>query len=381
MTEDSPASGGGDRKADDKKEEPKQPRRLRWPIVVGGLIVVAFVALVLVVIFQPHPDVWTDDATVTVHYATVAPRVSGQIVSVQVNDNQPVRAGQVLATIDPRDLRAAVDIANGMLEQDQAQFDNASANLAQQPPVIDQQHAAVASAEARLAFARADARRFSNLAASGAGTGQQRQQAASQLRQEMASLDSARSALETQQRRVAVLTSQRSAADAAIRTDQARLAQARLNLSYTTITAPIDGVVGNRSVQVGDYVAPGTALLTVVPLDSAYIESNYREEALRHMRPGQHVRIHVDAYAIDLDGIVQSVPPASGAEFAPIAPSNATGNFTKIVQRLPVKIVVAPGQPLARLLRVGFSVETTVHTGLADVVGAQQASSVPVLGN
>ena len=140
-------------------------------------------------------------------------------------------------------------------------------------------------------------------------------------------------------------------------------------------------MVGNRSVQVGDYVAPGTALLTVVPLDSAYIESNYREEALRHMRPGQHVRIHVDAYAIDLDGIVQSVPPASGAEFAPIAPSNATGNFTKIVQRLPVKIVVAPGQPLARLLRVGFSVETTVHTGLADVVGAQQASSVPVLGN
>ncbi len=112
--------------------------------------------------------------------------------------------------------------------------------------------------------------------------------------------------------------------------------------------------------------------MVVVPLDQVYIEANYREVALRHVLPGQHVRIHVDAYDIDLDGVVDSVPPASGAAFAAIQPNNATGNFTKIVQRLPVKIVVSPGQTLARLLRLGFSVETTIHTGLADVADEQR---------
>ena len=317
----------------------------------------------------------------TVHYATVAPRVGGQIATVQVNDNQPVTAGQVLATIDPRDLQAAADVAAGTLAQDHAQFDNASANVDRQPPLISQQQAAVASAEARLAFAQADAKRFANLAAAGAGTAQQRQQADSQLRQEQAAVDSARSALQAQLRQVNVLRTQQSTASAAIGTDEARLRQAQLNLSYATITAPVDGVVGNRAVEVGNYVAPGAALMTVVPLDRVYIEANYREVDLRHVLPGQPVRIHVDAYDIDLDGMVQSVPPASGVTFAPIPPSNATGNFTKIVQRLPVKILVSPDQPLARLLRVGFSVETTIHTGLADVVAAQRTAGTPVLGN
>ena len=365
------------------KDEPKpQPKRkARWPFLVVGVILLAFVAGVLVIVYQPHPDVWTDDATVTVHYATVAPRVGGQVATVQVNDNQLVKVGQILATIDPRDLQAAVDIAAGMLAQDHAQFDNASANVDRQPPIINQQQAAVTSAEARLAFAQADARRFTNLAAAGAGTSQQRQQADSQLRQEVASVDSARSALLAQQRQVDVLRTQQSSAAAAIKTDEARLAQAQLNLSYATITAPVDGVVGNRFVEVGNYEAPGAALMTVVPLDKVYVEANYREVDLRHVLPGQHVRIHVDAYDIDLDGTVQSVPPASGAAFAPIAPSNATGNFTKIVQRLPVKVVVSPNQPLARLLRVGFSVEATIHTGLADVVGEQRTANTSVLGN
>lgn len=115
--------------------------------------------------------------------------------------------------------------------------------------------------------------------------------------------------------------------------------------------------------------------MAVVPLDQVYIEANYREVDLRHVLHGQHVTVHVDAYNIDLDGVVESVPPASGAPFAPIPPNNATGNFNKIVQRLPVKIVVSPGQPRAKLLRVGFSVETTIHTGLEDVVGEQDASS------
>jgi membrane fusion protein (multidrug efflux system) len=178
-----------------------------------------------------------------------------------------------------------------------------------------------------------------------------------------------------------VLKAQRSASEAAVKADEAQLEQARLNLSYTQIRAPIDGMVGERSVQAGNYVAPGTTLMTVVPLDQVYIEANYLEVDLLHVRSGQPVTIHLDAYDIDLKGTVDSVPPASGAAFAPIAPNNVTGNFTKIVQRLPVKIVVTPGQPLAKLLRVGLSVETTIHTGLDDVVDEQRRSSDRLTGH
>ena len=175
-----------------------------------------------------------------------------------------------------------------------------------------------------------------------------------------------------------MLQAQESSQQGTVKADEAQLEQARLNLSYTKILAPMDGMIGERSVQVGNYVGPGNTLMTLVPLDRVFINANYREEDLRHVLPGQHVRIHVDAYNIDLDGLVDSVPPASGAAFAPIAPNNATGNFTKIVQRLPVKIVVTPGQPLAKLLRVGFSVETTIHTGLANVVSDQSDSGARV---
>jgi membrane fusion protein, multidrug efflux system len=160
-----------------------------------------------------------------------------------------------------------------------------------------------------------------------------------------------------------VLRAQRKAAEATVRADEAALAQARLNLSYTRILAPIDGTIAQRAIQAGDTVSPGTALMALVPLQDVFIVANYREVALRDIRRGQHARIHVDAYDIDLDGIVNDIAPASGAAFSPIAPNNATGNFTKIVQRLPVKITIAPDQPLARLVKVGLSVETTVHTG------------------
>ena len=163
-----------------------------------------------------------------------------------------------------------------------------------------------------------------------------------------------------------------------MREDRAQLDQAQLNLSYTRITAPLDGLIGQRSVQVGDYIAPGGALMTVMPLDAAYIEANYREVALRHVRPGQHVRIHLDAYDADLDGVVDSLAPATGATFAAVAPENATGNFTKIVQRLTVKIDVLPHQPMARLLRVGLSVETYIDTHLADVAAVERHQPAPL---
>jgi membrane fusion protein, multidrug efflux system len=352
----------------------------RWPFLVVGLVVAIFVGAVLYIIFRPRADVWTDDAYVMVHYATIAPRISGQIATVPVDDNDIVKTGQVLATLDPRDNETAVASAEAAVARDRSQFDEIDASVSRQPSIVNEQQAAVVSARAKLAFAQADARRYGNLATTGAGTVQEHQKADSSLQQGQASLDGAEASLEAARRQLDVLKAQRSAAEAAVKADEARLEQARLNLSYTQIRAPIDGMVGERSVQAGNYVAPGTTLMTVVPLDQVYVIANYREVDLLHVRSGQRVTIHLDAYDIDLEGKVDSVPPASGASFAPIAPNNATGNFTKIVQRLPVKIVVTPGQPLAKLLRVGLSVETTIHTGLEDVVDEQRRSSDRVTG-
>jgi membrane fusion protein (multidrug efflux system) len=373
-----------DRKSKDR--EPQDAGGLpaplpRWPLVLAGLVVAIFAAVVLYIIFRPRPDVRTDDAYVMVHYATIAPRISGQVATVPVDDNQVVKTGQVLATLDPRDSETAVASAEAAVARDRSRLDEISATVSRQPSIIAEQQAAVVSARARLAFAQADAHRFGDLAKTGAGSVQEHQQADATLQQGQASLDSAEASLDAARRQLDVLKAQRSAAEAAIKADEAQLDQARLNLSYTRILAPIDGMVGERSVQAGNYVGPGTTLMTVVPLDQVYIEANYREVDLLHVRSGQPVTIHLDAYDVDLKGTVDSVPPASGAAFAPIAPNNATGNFTKIVQRLPVKIVVTPGQPLARLLRVGLSVETTIHAGLEDVVDEQRKSSDQVTGH
>jgi membrane fusion protein (multidrug efflux system) len=355
--------------------------RPRWPLVLAGSFVAIFAATVLFIIFWPRADVRTDDAYVTVHYAAIAPRISGQVATVQVDDNDVVKAGQALATLDPRDNETALAAAEAAVARDRSQLDEISATTSRQPPIIEEQLAAVASARAKLAFAQANARRYGNLATTGAGTMQEYQQADTTLAQGQASLDSAQALLDAARRQLNVLEAEMSATEATVKVDEARLEQAKLNLSYTRIKAPIDGMVGERSVQVGNYVGPGTTLMTVIPLDQVYIEANYREVELLHVRGGQPVTIHVDAYDIDLKGTVASIPAASGASFAPIAPNNATGNFTKIVQRLPVKIMVTPGQPLAKLLRVGLSVETTIHTRLEDVVGEQRGSSGRVTGH
>ena len=366
----------------DAQEIDKLPApRPRWPLLLVGLIVAIFAAVVLFIIFRPQPDIRTSDAYVMVHYATIAPRISGQVATVPVDDNDLVKAGQVLATLDPRDNETALAVAEAAVARDRSQLDEISATVSRQPSIIEEQQAAVASARAKLAFAHDNARRFGNLATTGAGSTQEHQQADTALAQDQASLDGAEASFDAARRQLDVLRAQRSATEATVKADEAQLEQAKLNLSYTKIRAPIDGMVGERSVQVGNYVGPGTMLMTVVPLDQVYIEANYREVDLLHVRGGQSVTIHVDAYDIDLKGRVVNVPAASGAAFAPIAPNNATGNFTKIVQRLPVKIVVTPGQPLAKLLRVGLSVETTIHTGLEDIVGEQRRSSDRVTGH
>jgi membrane fusion protein (multidrug efflux system) len=368
-----------DARAEKPKEETRKPVASQppplWPLGVATIFAAFFAVLVLWIIFRPRADVWTDDAYVTAHIALIAPRISGQVASVEVDDNQQVKAGQVLVTLDPRDYETAVAAAQAAVERDKAQYADASATLARQPPIIEEQEGNAAVARARLAFAEHDARRFGNLAQTGAGTIQQQQQADTNLQESRAQLQSTTASLEAAKKQLDVIRAQQQTAKAAIMVDEARLAQAKLNLSYTRILAPVDGMVGQRAVQVGNVIAPGATLMAVVPLDQAFIVANYLEVDLLHVRAGQKVTIRLDAYRIDLNGVVDSIAPASGVSFAPIQPNNATGNFTKIVQRLPVKITIEPNQPLAKLLRVGFSVETTIHTGLEDVVDEQRRSS------
>ena len=352
-------------------------RRRSWR-TLGILMAIGLIVLVIGVAIAtsgPSPNVWTDDAYVTAHYATVAPRVAGQITSVNVTDNQSVAAGTLLARLDDRDYQVALETANATLARDQAELADSKATLSRQPSVVDQSSAGNPSAEARLTLALSNQRRYRALARSGAGSTQEGEEADEQVKQATSTVEQTRAMTEASRRQEPILIAQVAAAEAAIRADESRVAQARLNLGYTQIYAPVGGMIGRRDVQVGNYVSAGSPLMVVVPLDDIFIEANYRELALRHVLPGQHVRIHVDAYNMDLDGVVDSVPPASGAAFSPLEPNNATGNFTKIVQRLPVKILVRPGQNRARLLRLGFSVETTIETGLPDVVGLQDATA------
>ena len=375
--------GGGDENAKDgdghdEKDDGEDAGRPTWVWWVAGGIALAFVVVLLLVILLPHAHVKTDDAYVTGHYAMVSPRVGGQVASVSVDDNQPVRRGQLLVTIDDRDYRNALAQAEASLAADRARIDQAGAQVVRQPAIILQAEAQVDAAAARVAFAAVDARRYANLARTGAGTVQQRQQADATLREEQAALAQAKAALIAQRRQLDSLRADRQAAVARVGQDEAAVAQARLNLSYTHIVAPIGGTVAEKTVQAGNNVAPGGPLLMIVPLDDVYITANYRELELRHMRPGQPARVHVDAYDIDLAGRVASIAPASGTTFSPIPPNNATGNFTKIVQRLPVKIVIDRRQPLARLLRAGMSVEVSVDTDLADIVALQQQTRARV---
>ncbi|MBN9007953.1 MAG: HlyD family secretion protein [Rhizobiales bacterium] len=314
----------------------------------------------------------TDDAYVKADSTIIAPRVSGYIAQVLVTDNQPVKAGQVLARIDDRDFRTALDQAHADVRAAEAAVRNLDAQIALQQPIIAQETADVTAAEAGLKFAREEQARYDDLMKSGSGTVQRAQQTDAALREKTAQLQHGQSALLAAQKKVDVLTTERS--KSAAQADRARAVdrQMALNLSYTTITAPVDGTVGARTLRVGQYVTAGTQLMAVVPLDAVYIVANFKETQLTHVRQGQPVEVRIDSFHGDrLKGHVDSLSPASGLEFALLPPDNATGNFTKIVQRVPVKIVLDDHR-LAGLLRPGMSAEPTVDTRSAVVAERTQ---------
>ena len=305
----------------------------------------------------------------------IAPKVAGFIKDVLVDDNQQVKAGQLLATIDDRDYQAALDAAQAQLLVARAQSADARATLERQAALIAQADAAVKAAQAEVAFADHETTRYSRLAEQGAGTVQNAQQARSRVDQARARLANAQAALLATRKQVDILDAQVASADGQLKRAEAGLEKANLDLSYTRIVAPVDGMVGERALRVGAYVNPGARLLSVVPLDQAYVVGNFQETQLTHVQPGQPVNISVDTFSGEtLRGHVQSIAPATGVTFAAVKPDNATGNFTKVVQRIPVKIVFDADQPLLQRLRVGMSVEAVIDTE-GDVLAGKEVTA------
>jgi membrane fusion protein (multidrug efflux system) len=305
----------------------------------------------------------TDDAYVQAHSVLISPKISGYISQVPVDDNAAVKAGQALARIDPRDYQTALDQARANVRAAQASIDTLNQQIAQQKLVVEQDRQQVVSDQAALVYSQQDFQRYTALAKDGWGTVQRAQQTQADIREKDAAVQHDTAVVAAANRQIGVFEAQLAQADAGLAQQQASERQAELNLSYTTITAPVDGTVGVRTLRVGEYVQAGTELMAVVPLQAVYITANYKETQLTDVRPGQPVTIDVDTFpGTTVHGHVDSLAPASGQEFALLPPDNATGNFTKIVQRIPVKIVVDPDDSLANLLRPGMSVEPTIDT-------------------
>jgi membrane fusion protein (multidrug efflux system) len=327
----------------------------------------------------------TDDAYVKADYTTVAPKVAGYIATVAVQDNQPVKAGEVLARIDDRDFRTALAQANAEVDAAAAAVRNLDAQIALQQSLIEQAQAAVEVSQSALTFADADAERYRDLVKSGSGTVQRAQQTESARGQATAQLQRDKAGLLAAQKKVDVLVTEREQAKAQLSRSQALASQAELNLGYTTIRAPVDGTVGARSLRIGQFVSAGTQLMAVVPLHATYIVANFKETQLTFVRDGQPVDVRVDSFPnTRLKGHVDSVSPASGLEFSLLPPDNATGNFTKIVQRIPVRITIDDAR-MAGLLRAGMSVEPTVNTKAAVLAArgkppSSHESAVPMAG-
>lgn len=335
-----------------------------------GLALVAGVAVTT----QAGHDYWrvgrllqsTTNAYIRADYTVVSPKISGHITEVLVQDNEAVVAGQVVAQVDDRDVRVALAQAIADVATADAELGNLDAQIAQQKAAIDQEKADIAASKASLTYAQADNTRYDNLKKSGHGTVQRAEKAEADLRQKTAQLRKSRAGLLMAQGKVDILASERAKVQAQRERSLAALHQAELNLSYTSITTAVRGMVGARSLRVGQYVQAGTPLMAVVPLHAVYVVANYKETQLTHVRAGQSAEVEVDSFpGVTLKGHVDSVAPASGLEFALLPADNATGNFTKIVQRVPVKIMLLDNA-LAGSLRPGMSVVATIDTRVKD---------------
>jgi membrane fusion protein (multidrug efflux system) len=319
-------------------------RRRNLVLVILLLLVAAAAAVPGWRYLSSYED--TDDAQVDGHIIAVSSRINGTIVGVYVVDTQPVREGEVLAEIDPADYVVAIEGARARLGQAQAQVESAKADYETALSKVSQDDATSAKAEY-------DVPRLEILAAEGAGRREDYQESLRVAKVARATVDADRASANAALKTVA-------SREAAVKEAQAELDQALLNYSYTKIIAPMTGVIGKKSVEPGQRVQPGESLLAVVPLDDVWVTANFKEDQLRRMQPGQPVDIHVDALGRTFKGYVDGLGSASGERFSLLPPENATGNYVKVVQRIPVRIDLAPGQNSNHRLVPGMSVEPTV---------------------
>lgn len=308
--------------------------------------------------------VTTDDAYVGGNVTPMAPRVAGHIDEILVDDNQRVAAGQLVIRIDDRPFKAALGHAEASVQQQQSALDNLRAQISLQNSMIQQAEADLEAKSAAAVFTTQDAKRYQVLASTRAGSQQDAQRSFAAEGQAKASVAASRAGLAAAKQQLEVLNTQISEATAAVAAAKADVDTAQLDLGFTEIRSPIDGIIGNRLAQVGTYVSPGSYLLTIVPASGLWVDANFKEDQLRHMTDGQVATVYVDIAPDEpLKGHITSLGPATGAIFSVIPPQNATGNFTKIVQRVPVRVTIDKDQAEKVALRPGLSTVVTVDTG------------------
>ena len=302
----------------------------------------------------------TDDAYLKANMLLLSPKVSGYVTQLLINDNQAVKKGDLLIAIESRDYQAKVLQAEAAIEEAEAYKKRLQAMKGTQQAHLGAAQANIAAAQAKLDPFAKDVQRMTALTQRGSAPAQMLDAIKAQSKQAAAELQGQQATFAAQQKQLSTFDVEMTEVEARLKNAQATLALAKMDLEYTQVRAPIDGIIGNRGVQLGQLVRPGLTLAHLVENENIWIEANFKESQLDKMRVGQPVEIKVDAFPeLKLSGTVQSISPASGSEFSILPPENATGNFTKIVQRVPVKIVFDKGADLS-LLKAGFSAEVKV---------------------
>lgn len=308
----------------------------------------------------------TDDAYIKADSIVLSPKISGYVTDVLVHDNQWVKADQPLAKIDPRDFQVKLDQQVASLASAKAEFDTLKNEEQLQANVIAEAEAAIAGSEAQVTKAAVDYERDQALLKRGYCTQDELESARLALDIAQSSRQRVTAALAAARQKLNVLHARESELQAKIGQLEAVSASAKLDLSHTTLTAPRAGYVGNKGVQVGEYVKTGAQLMFIVPTDATYVVANFKETQVRRLHPGQRARISVDAYPdLEVHGQIDSLAPAAGAEFSLLPPENAVGNFTRIVQRIPVKISLTSSNELTSRLKPGMSAQVVIETGSA----------------